>query len=54
MSVDKKLLASCALTVMLCIVLVILLPDQTLTTHEIEGALIGLMSALLIESVWTK
>lgn len=49
---DKKLIASCALTVMLIVILLVLAPNQTLTTHEIEGALIGLFSALLIESVW--
>lgn len=50
----QKLLASCLLTVMLVVILILLLPNQTLTTHEIEGGFIGLFSALLIESVWTK
>jgi hypothetical protein len=51
---EWKLISSCALTVMLVAILLMLFPNQSLTTHEIEGCLIGLFSALLIEMVWTK
>lgn len=49
-----KILAASALTIMLIGILFMLFPNQSFTAHEIEGALIGLLSAILIETMWTK